>query len=85
MQLASKRTLHALFDKRQLAVCRQASSAAACSDIYRAAFNHALEAHCNDPRREEVAHRIAWAGVKRLYEKSDGFWVRKANPWSNAD
>jgi cation transport regulator len=54
-------------------------------DIYRAAFNHAFEAHCNDPRREEVAHRIAWAGVKRLYEKNDGFWIRKANPWSNAD
>ncbi|WP_075583888.1 MULTISPECIES: ChaB family protein [unclassified Caballeronia] len=54
-------------------------------DIYRAAFNHAFEDHRNDPRREEAAHRIAWAGVKRLYEKQDRFWVRKAAVWNNAD
>ncbi|CAG9219447.1 putative cation transport regulator ChaB [Paraburkholderia caribensis] len=46
-------------------------------DIYRSAFNHAFEAHLTDPRREEAAHRIAWAAVKRTYFKDDGMWVKK--------
>ena len=46
-------------------------------DIYRSAFNHAFEAHVADPRREEAAHRIAWAAVKRAYFKDDGIWVKK--------
>jgi cation transport regulator len=34
-------------------------------DIYREAFNHASAAHAAEDRREEAAHRIAWAAVKR--------------------
>ena len=44
-------------------------------DIFRAAFNHAYDAHQGDPRQEEAAHRIAWAAVKRLYEKREDRWV----------
>jgi cation transport regulator len=44
-------------------------------DIYRAAFNHAFAAHAGDPRREEAAHRIAWAAVKRVYVKRGSQWV----------
>ncbi len=44
-------------------------------DIYREAFNHAFTQHFNDPRREEASHRIAWAAVKRSYEKAGGEWV----------
>jgi len=44
-------------------------------DIYRAAFNHAFEAHRGDPRQEEAAHRIAWAAVKRRYVKVGDEWV----------
>lgn len=47
-------------------------------EIYRAASNNAFKAHCNERRREEAAHRIAWASVKRLYEKQDRYWVRKS-------
>ncbi len=47
-------------------------------DVYREAFNHAFFAHEGDPRREEAAHRIAWAAVKRRYIKSDGEWVPRA-------
>lgn len=47
-------------------------------DIYRAAFNHAFAAHDGDPRQEEAAHRIAWAAVKRRYEKVDGEWVARS-------
>ncbi|WP_429336521.1 ChaB family protein [Paraburkholderia sp. 35.1] len=36
-------------------------------DIYRAAFNHSYAAHAGDARQEEIAHRIAWAAVKRSY------------------
>ena len=45
-------------------------------DIFRAAFNHAFETYRDDPRREEIAHRIAWAAVKRKYVKSSSGWVR---------
>jgi cation transport regulator len=46
-------------------------------DIYREAFNHAFAAHAGDPRREERAHRIAWAAVKRSYVKAGEKWVRR--------
>lgn len=46
-------------------------------DIYRAAFNRAFEDHADDPWREEVAHRIAWAAVKRSYVKVGTRWVAK--------
>ncbi|MDP1700260.1 MAG: ChaB family protein [Aestuariivirga sp.] len=46
-------------------------------DIFRAAFNHAFESHRGDPRLEEIAHRIAWAAVKRQYEKIGNAWVRR--------
>lgn len=47
-------------------------------DIFRAAFNHAFAAHNDDPDREEVAHKIAWAAVKRSYVKTADGWVRFA-------
>jgi cation transport regulator len=47
-------------------------------DIFRAAFNHAYAAHFGEARREEAAHRIAWAAVKRSYMKVGGRWVSRA-------
>ncbi len=47
-------------------------------DIFREAFNHAYAAHRSDPRREEAAHRIAWAAVKRSFVKVGKRWVTKA-------
>ncbi len=44
-------------------------------DIYREAFNHAFAAHSTDPRQEEIAHRTAWAAVKRSYVKKGDHWV----------
>ena len=44
-------------------------------DIYRAAFNHAFAAHAGDVRQEEIAHRTAWAAVKRFYVKDGDRWV----------
>jgi cation transport regulator len=51
-------------------------------DIYREAFNNALleykEAnHRNNPNetQETVAHKVAWAAVKKKYHKEDGEWV----------
>jgi cation transport regulator len=40
-------------------------------DIYREAFNHAYAAHAGEIDREQRAHMIAWAAVKRSYEKAD--------------
>lgn len=44
-------------------------------DIYRAAFNHAFIAHSDEVGQEETAHRIAWAAVKRSYEKEGDRWI----------
>lgn len=52
-------------------------------DIYKEAFNSAWEQYRDpderrdDASREEVAHRVAWAAVKRDYHKDkDGHWWR---------
>jgi len=42
-------------------------------DIYRAAFNSAWEQYGGDA----VAHRIAWAAVKRKYRKLGGLCLPK--------
>lgn len=54
-------------------------------EIYREAFNSAWEQYADpserrEPResREEVAHKVAWAAVERVYEKgAGGEWRRK--------
>ena len=44
-------------------------------DIYREAFNHAWSTYAGQTRHEEIAHRVAWAAVKRRYHRSvDGSW-----------
>lgn len=49
-------------------------------DIYRSAFNHSWEEY-KDPAarrtkesREEVAHKVAWAAVKKKYHKVNDTW-----------
>ena len=44
-------------------------------DIYREAFNHAFASHSGDARQEEIAHRTAWAAVKRSYVKAGNEWI----------
>jgi cation transport regulator len=46
-------------------------------DIYREAFNHAFATHAGEPGQEERAHRIAWAAVKRSYQKLGDEWVAR--------
>ena len=54
-------------------------------EIYLEAFNHAWEEYA-DPRKrrggapfEEVTHKVAWAAVKKQYEKDEktGVWEKK--------
>jgi cation transport regulator len=46
-------------------------------DIYKEAFNSAYDEYAKssdrrgDDSREEVAHKVAWAAVKKKYEKGD--------------
>ncbi len=47
----------------------------AAQDIYREAFNHAWIGYADRPRREEIAHRVAWAAVKKRYAKAGDMWV----------
>ena len=49
-------------------------------EIYKEAFNHAWEQY-KDPgerrsktSREETAHKVAWAAVKKKYVKKEGEW-----------
>jgi cation transport regulator len=46
-------------------------------DIFRSAFNRAWQTYgARDPwRREEIAHRVAWAAVKRSYRKAGDEWL----------
>ena len=54
-------------------------------DIYKEAYNSAWDEYKDpddrrdDASREEVSHRVAWAAVKRKYEKDEdsGKWVAK--------
>lgn len=54
-------------------------------EIYKEAFNNAREEY-DDPKdrrgdasAEETAHKVAWAAVKKKYEKSeDGVWHSKS-------
>lgn len=46
-------------------------------EIWRAAFNAAWERHRDDPRREEIAPRIAWTAVKRRYERVGTEWLAR--------
>jgi cation transport regulator len=48
-------------------------------EIYRGTFNSAWSSY-HDRRAAEhegIAHRIAWAAVKRRYEKRGGRWMAK--------
>ena len=45
-------------------------------EIFLAAFNNAWRQHQGDPGLEEIAHRIAWAAVKRQYRKQGDDWAR---------
>jgi cation transport regulator len=53
-------------------------------DIYRKAFNSAWEKYKEpserrgNESREEVAHKVAWSAVEKMYKKnSEGNWVKK--------
>lgn len=50
---------------------------APAQSIYREAFNHAWKSYGRDPRREEIAHRTAWAAVKKTFRKAGDMWVEK--------
>jgi len=46
-------------------------------DIYRSAFNNAWASYRGEEpaRIEEIAHRVAWAAVKKRYRKVGADWV----------
>lgn len=48
-------------------------------EIFRAAFNAAWESYADRgaQAQEEIAHRVAWAAVKKRYRKIGDVWVAK--------
>lgn len=47
----------------------------AAQRIYREAFNNAWKTYAGEARREEIAHRAAWAAVKKRYRKGKEKWL----------
>jgi cation transport regulator len=52
-------------------------------EIFKEAYNNAWDTYADpdkrrdDASREEVAHRVAWAAVKKSYHKNEqGRWVK---------
>jgi cation transport regulator len=50
-------------------------------EIYLAAFNNAWDEYASRGllQRERTAHRVAWAAVKRKYQKVGDRWVARDN------
>lgn len=48
-------------------------------DIFRSAFNAAYLSYRNRSDREAIAHRVAWAAVKRKYRKDGVTWVERSD------
>jgi cation transport regulator len=48
-------------------------------EIFRSAFNDAWQSYANQgsEKQEEIAHRVAWAAVKKRYRKIGAFWIKK--------
>ena len=46
-------------------------------EIYLSAFNSAWCRFEGNEKREQISHKIAWAAVKRTYEKVGGIWVER--------
>jgi cation transport regulator len=48
------------------------------AEIYRSAFNHAWATYTDrGDEREAIAHRVAWAAVKRRHRKVNDIWVER--------
>ncbi len=48
-------------------------------EIYRSAFNSAWISYANRGLmgQEKIAHRVAWAAVKRSYRKTSEGWIER--------
>jgi cation transport regulator len=67
-------------DRRDLPPSLQRRLPPHAQDIYCQAFNHAWATYANRNDREQVCHRVAWAAVKRLYQRIGDIWVPKDVP-----
>jgi cation transport regulator len=52
----------------------------AAQDIYRTAFNAAVDNTAHDPIEDADAHNLAWEAVKRVYVKEGDKWVSRGVP-----
>jgi cation transport regulator len=49
----------------------------AAQDLYRTAFNAAVDNIAHDPVEDADAHNLAWEAVKRSYVKEGDEWVER--------
>lgn len=52
----------------------------AAQDIYRSAFNAAIDNTADDPIEDAYAHNLAWEVVTRAYVKEGDVWIRRGVP-----
>jgi cation transport regulator len=63
----------------ELPLAVKAHLPAHAQDIFRETFNSAWRSygHSQPLEREQIAFRVAWAAVKRRYQKSGDVWIEK--------
>jgi cation transport regulator len=66
---------NALREQRRPAAFRARPPALACAGYFPGAFNNAYDEYRGDPRQEEIAFRVAWAAVKKRYQKVGDYWL----------
>jgi cation transport regulator len=49
-------------------------------EIYRSAFNAAVDNKADNPIEDADAHNLAWQAVTRVYVKEGGQWVERGVP-----
>jgi cation transport regulator len=49
-------------------------------DIYRSAFNAAIDNAAHNPIEDADAHNLAWEAVARVYVKEGDVWIRRGVP-----
>ena len=81
--VAKEPEAHALSDQSRASDSVKNSLPSHAQDIYREAFDNAWSAYQDPAKRrgneslEEVAHKVAWAAVKKKYEKVGEEWQPK--------
>ena len=63
------------FSNHELPSSVRAELPGAAQDMYRQAYNRALQAYAGNASRKHIADRIAWQAIRSRFEKIGSEWV----------